>query len=278
MIVAQYFVYFLVFSIIGWIYECTFCTVIEKKWQNRGFLYGPICPIYGIGATGAVLAFRYIPHLSVPDAPIWQIFLVSAIGSAVLEYTTSYILEKIFHAVWWDYSGVPLNLHGRICLPATCAFGVVGVLVARFLVPALTALHTEAHPIINEIAALAGMAFLAGDLALTVASLTRLIDRLDEMSEEFDRRMEAGVELVQAGPGAISSYARVQAKLAAAAAEKQVSERIQAYAATLSKRQLYHLRSIRGFRSHNRRSSLAQRLKNAVGAIEQHAQETSMKQ
>lgn len=100
--------------------------------------------------------------------PLWQIFLIFALGSAVLEYTTSWIMEKFFHARWWDYSNLPLNLNGRICLPASILFGVMGILILKYALPfmetALPAMDTFA----GELAPLALMAFFSSDVALSM--------------------------------------------------------------------------------------------------------------
>ncbi|MCR4901966.1 MAG: putative ABC transporter permease [Butyrivibrio sp.] len=205
MILARYFDYFVVFSFIGWIYECTYCTVTNKKWSNRGFLYGPICPIYGTGAVLAMIIFTYVPSLSF-ESPAWKIFLICMVGSAFLEYPTSFFLEKKFHAVWWDYSNIPLNLNGRISLPTACGFGAAGILVVKFLLPFVNSLHVEQYPIITELLALIFMGILGADLALTVASLSALIERMDAMEEAFNQRLEAGVEIAQGGPVAIGSH------------------------------------------------------------------------
>ena len=133
--ISKYFIEFIVYSFCGWIWECCYCTVRTHKWQNRGFLYGPIVPIYGTGAVAAMLIFgglgRTYPFLDGAALPVWKLFLICAAASAVLEYLTSYTLERIFHARWWDYSDMPLNVNGRICLPATTLFGVAGVLIVR---------------------------------------------------------------------------------------------------------------------------------------------------
>ena len=190
MIVAQYFDYFIIFSFVGWVYECTYCTAKEKHWQNRGFLFGPICPIYGCGVVGAMILFRLLPPMTGEVSyPVWEIFLLCAAGSAVMEFVTSWVLEKWFHAVWWDYSNVPLNIQGRICLPATCGFGLAGIVVVRYVIPFVESLPVESHPIENEIAGLIFALILGMDLALTVASLTKILDRMSEAEKEFNEKM-----------------------------------------------------------------------------------------
>lgn len=215
MIISQLFDCFVIFSFVGWIYECTYCTCRGGHWQNRGFLYGPVCPIYGSGVVLALVVFHFIPPMPSGEAyPIWEIFLVCAAGSAVLEFVTSWVLEKCFHALWWDYSSVPFNIQGRICPPATCGFGIAGVFVVRFLIPFLEGLPRDQHVLLNELMGI-GFAFILGmDLALTVASLTRILERMESYETEFNDRMESGVQTIQQGPSAVYSAAKGAARSA----------------------------------------------------------------
>ena len=114
---SRYFVYFIIFSCMGWIYESIYCTIRAKKWENRGFLYGPLCPIYGAGGVAITAIADFISAHTDATFTWWQIFLVAFLGSIVLEYGTSWALEKLFHAYWWDYSSMPLNINGRVCFP-----------------------------------------------------------------------------------------------------------------------------------------------------------------
>ncbi|MBE5843341.1 MAG: hypothetical protein E7302_04050 [Butyrivibrio sp.] len=193
MFICKIFIEFMVYSFIGWIYECTYCTVKEGHWSNRGFLFGPICPIYGTGTVLTILIFEYLPMFrNVPydQIPMWKIFLVCSIGSFFLEYGTSYLLEKRFHAVWWDYNDMPLNLNGRVCVPATLGFGVAGIFVTRFVLPLSMKFRNTMNPYAAEIIALLLMAYLAADLVLTVSSLYHLLSMVENAMSEFDVRME----------------------------------------------------------------------------------------
>ena len=199
MTASELFNIFILASFIGWIYECIYCTVKTTRWQNRGFLFGPICPIYGLGFVGGS-ALMQLPVISGSrsggEISLPLLFLVCAAGSAVLEYVTSYLLEKLFHARWWDYSHVPLNINGRICLPATLGFGAAGVIILGFLLPYLRAsipAPSVSIPVLaQEIISLVLMGLFGADLALSVSSVTRLLDTLEKMEAGFDERMEAG--------------------------------------------------------------------------------------
>ena len=179
---CKYFIWFIIYSFIGWIYESAFCTIRARKWKNRGFLYGPIIPIYGIGALGVSLLSGCFPKIALSD---WKVFLICMAGSAALEYFTSWVLEKLFHACWWDYSRAPLNLNGRICFPAAIGFGLAGLFVLRVIYPFVDYM-TGLIPVVFLQAV--AFVFLQGfvlDLLITVCTLlgfpyarkTRFIDR-----------------------------------------------------------------------------------------------------
>lgn len=251
MIVAEYFIRFIFFSFLGWVYECIYCTIKSGRWENRGFLIGPICPIYGFGATGAWIIFTELHIFSNgmigTQQPVWKIFIICALGSAVLEYSISLLLEKVFNAKWWDYSETPLNINGRICVPATCGFGVAGIVIVRYFFPWLDRYDNIVlyHPLVNEAVALAFMMILGMDIALTEASLTSLLAILDEVQEKFDERMEAGVITVTSMPGMMKEKAAAGMESITSIPAKIMGLSIKV--PRLSWRQNYHLNSIQKF-------------------------------
>lgn len=294
MIVAQYFDYFVIFSFVGWVYECTYCTVKEKHWQNRGFLFGPVCPIYGCGVVGAMIIFHLLPPMPQGTGyPAWETFLICAVGSAIMEYLTSWVLEKCFHAVWWDYSNVPLNLHGRICLPATCGFGLAGIVVVKFFLPFLASLPTDSHPVTNEILSIVFAVVIGMDLALTVASLTKILDRMGEIEHDFNERMEAGYQTVQQGPAATYNAAKAAAQSAGETAviaamlasdtarekaEKsgqEMTERVRKMMEGFSFREQYHIRSIKAYHpaaSRGEKTETQEKLRKLFDSMQKNAQ------
>ena len=191
--VNRVFCLFIIYSLMGWIYETVFCTIKGKKWENRGFLYGPVCPIYGVGAlivTGIVEMIKK----SGAEPQVWMIFVVSVIGSAVLEYVTSWVLEKIFHAVWWDYSNMPLNLHGRISLFTSLGFGGAGLLIVYVLAPFAEGI-VDAIPTFGlDVLVLALMFILASDFTLTVSALHHFDVMVRRIDTTINQNMDAFVE------------------------------------------------------------------------------------
>lgn len=128
-LISKYFILFIMYSSAGWLVETLWVSFCNKKIVDRGFLIGPYCPIYGCGAILIVVflqRFSYSPIL---------LFLITMLVCGILEYFTSWIMEKVFKARWWDYSHVKFNLNGRICLHNLIAFGVMGLAVVYLINP-----------------------------------------------------------------------------------------------------------------------------------------------
>ncbi|MBE5905220.1 MAG: metal-dependent phosphohydrolase [Lachnospiraceae bacterium] len=187
--ISRYVCLFIVYCCMGWIYETIYCTVKGGKWENRGFLYGPACPIYGVGAVAISLVVRAVEASGASIVP-WQIFVVSVVGSAVLEYVTSWALEKTFHALWWDYSNLPLNLHGRISLFTSLGFGFGGLLVVYAIAPFSEKMVDRVAPIWMEFWALVGVAVFIMDTTLTVTALLHFDRMVIRVEESFNKNME----------------------------------------------------------------------------------------
>lgn len=126
---STYFLLFIIYSFIGWIIEIVDTYIIRKRFVNRGFLIGPYCPIYGFGS---ILMITFLnKYLKDPIA----LFVMAVFICSILEYFTSYIMEKLFKARWWDYSNRKFNINGRICLETLIPFGIGGCLIMYFINP-----------------------------------------------------------------------------------------------------------------------------------------------
>ena len=189
MLIDTFFVEFLIFGVLGWVYECIYCMFRDHRWQNRGFLFGPICPIYGFCIVSGDIILR-LTHLhfgiSAAEVNVLLLFICCMSGSAIVEYVTSYVLEKRFHARWWDYSDIPLNFEGRISLPTSIGFGIMGTVIAKCFYPAMRDFFDN----MTEISALIGMGVISADIALTEANLHDLLDRIKDAEERINVRME----------------------------------------------------------------------------------------
>ena len=121
---------FALISFGGWVYETIYCSVVEGEFTKRGFLFGPTCPIYGIGALAVWLVLGQISNPFI-------VFIVGGFLATVIEYSTGLFLERRFKKKWWDYSMFKFNLHGRICPQASAVFGAFSVTSVFVLVPAM---------------------------------------------------------------------------------------------------------------------------------------------
>ena len=129
-LIATYFLYFLSYSVAGWIFETICCSLIEKKFVNRGFMIGPYCPIYGYGLLLVIITRDLLPPMDVPTT-----FLVSTLICTVFEYLSSVVLEKYYGLRFWDYHDMRFNLNGRVCLRASLLFGFFSMVILYFIHP-----------------------------------------------------------------------------------------------------------------------------------------------
>lgn len=121
---------FALISFGGWVYETIYCSVVEGEFTKRGFLFGPTCPIYGIGALAVWLVLGQISNPFI-------VFIIGGFLATVIEYSTGLFLERRFKKKWWDYSMFKFNLHGRICPQASAVFGAFSVTSVFVLVPTM---------------------------------------------------------------------------------------------------------------------------------------------
>ena len=197
----RYVVSFAIFSFLGWVWESIYCTICQKKWANRGFLYGPVCPIYGFGGTIGLLAYDLAINGIFIELNWWQIFILGFIISMVLEYPTSYVLEKLFHARWWDYTGVPLNINGRTSVPTSVAFGVAAIFVMKFIIPFVdVGLNGISYIFINAMAMFFISAFSI-DTTLTITALTDFEKHVALLDENFQKHMTEVVDKIYSNRG-----------------------------------------------------------------------------
>ena len=185
----RYLTAYFVFSVLGWIWESIYCTIKERKWQNRGFLYGPLCPIYGFGSIIALLVYDLISLGIVHQLSWWMTLIVGFFLSMILEYPTSYILEKLFHARWWDYSDLPLNINGRTCVITSLGFGIGAIIIMNYLIPSYEQALVIIPASIIAISCVIFVAIHSSDITLTVSHLTNFQKNIDEMEEIFQSKM-----------------------------------------------------------------------------------------
>lgn len=186
------FLCFVIYSVLGWCCECLYCAACDRKWVNRGFLNGPVCPIYGFGAMTVVLALTPFRN---------RIFLLFFAGMAVtslLEYFTSWLMEKLFHTKWWDYSTYPCNIRGRVCLRNSLMFGGLSVVAMQLVHPAIAGLVGRlTGGALYALSAALGAVF-ATDLFFTLRAMLELngkLEQLEQLAAELREQEERRVQL-----------------------------------------------------------------------------------
>ncbi len=173
-----YFVsYFFIYGFFGWCTEVAFATVKQRRFVNRGFLNGPICPVYGIGVGSVVIL------LETKDMNIAALYLVSTVLVTAIEGMTGYLMDKIFHHKWWDYSNQPLNIGGYVCLVFSLAWGVACVVIVRVIHPVFRK-GVEMIPLTVGIVlavVFSGVTFV--DMCATAAEVLKLNKKLETMDK-----------------------------------------------------------------------------------------------
>ncbi len=189
--VFTYFMLFFIYAILGWIIETTLVSVEKRKFVNRGFLIGPYCPIYGFGGLAITILLK-----NYTKDPI-VLFLMAVIICGILEYFTSYIMEKIFKVRWWDYSAKKYNINGRICLETVVPFGILGCLVMYVLNPiTFKYLNMLSNSMLNIISAICFTIFITDNIVSynVISSFTKTVKtinvgKIKDNTEEITKKV-----------------------------------------------------------------------------------------
>ena len=178
------FLIFILFSFIGWICEVIYVGVTSAhKFVNRGFLHGPICPVYGFGG---VVILMLPPSLYATWIPL---FFASMILCTIVEYFVSWLMEKLFHTRWWDYSHYKIQLNGRICLLNSILFGFLGVVVIHFVYPLMIDLLNSLGQKVINVSGVIILTVLSVDIFFTVRKLVdfaNVMKKLKELGETLN--------------------------------------------------------------------------------------------
>ena len=176
MSLTRLFLLWIAYSFIGWLFESTYCTFIEKKFVFRGFLNGPIIPIYGFGAMLVVGAVRGMTD------NVLLIFIVSILLTSGLEYVTSYVMEQVFRMRWWDYSTQRFNLNGRICLKNSLAFGLLSLVLVYLLHPRLLVLLSVIPESLSYLVTALLFVLVMCDFGLSMFTALRISQKLEDLN------------------------------------------------------------------------------------------------
>ena len=176
--------FFIVYSFIGWVIEVVFHVVVAGKIINRGFLNGPVCPVYGFGMISVLLIYNLIG-----SSNTMVVFIDGVVFTTLIELIAGFILDKCFHARWWDYSKMPLNLNGYICAGFSLIWGLAVVFVVKlvhvFIYNVTSGLIPEKFGWPILIAVYAVFILDATVTVLTLIGLNKKLEELDRISESI---------------------------------------------------------------------------------------------
>lgn len=167
--------FFMTYAFLGWCAEVVYAAVTTGEFVNRGFLNGPLCPIYGFGVIGVVFA------LSPVEDQLLLLFLGSVLLTSALEWLTGLVLEKLFDNKWWDYSDKPFNLNGYICLAFSLLWGLACVFVIRIIHPTVIAMVDLLPLLMGWIIVGAGVIAFVTDFSVTVFAVIGFNKNLEQL-------------------------------------------------------------------------------------------------
>ena len=178
------FSWFFIFSFFGWVWETTLVSVRSHKYVNRGFITGPLCTIYGTGAVSVYL-------LLVPFSSSYvAIFFVGMLVATALEYVTSAVMERLFHAKWWDYSSHRFQVKGRICLGVSIGWGFMSLALYLFFMPLADWIMSLYPRLAGEIGICVGAILYGIDFAFACAAACNLECKIRNLRESLEEARE----------------------------------------------------------------------------------------
>lgn len=180
--------WFFIYSFLGWLWETSYVSIRKRKFVNRGFINGPLCTIYGMGAMSVYLILKPF------EENILVLYFGGVLVATVLEYITGWLMEKIFHTRWWDYSKNKFNFHGYICLGCSIGWGFFTLLLFKVFHPFVSWI-TSLYPVyIGKIAVvivtiLYGVDFVTS--AVAAFGLSRSFAKVEDMLEDLTQYLHS---------------------------------------------------------------------------------------
>ena len=218
----QVFAYFLIYSCIGWCLEVVYAAVTTGNLVNRGFLNGPVCPIYGFGMIIVLFVLTPLQH------SILLLYIGGVILPSALELAGGWALYKLYHTRWWDYTDYPFNIGGYICLEFSLLWGVGTLVVMKIVHPMIAGIVAMVPPLVGLIVMCVLYAVYAADTiatAFAASDLARDLEALEKVADSMHAVSDAMTELL--GTNAMDQKmdeSRLQLKLAAAEARDSASK------------------------------------------------------
>lgn len=178
--------YFIIYSFLGWVMESTLRSILEKNIINTGFLRGPVCPIYGIGA---IIMLMFLETFQ--DKPL-SLFFIAITLLTIWEYLVAVVLEKMFSTKYWDYSDHKFNFKGRICLTNSICWGVLGVVIVRYIHPFIEKFILNTDKILLYYIASIITIVLIVDFITTVVRVKNIkgtLQKVEKLNKEIRERL-----------------------------------------------------------------------------------------
>lgn len=179
--------YFVVYSFAGWVMESIFRSISERKLINTGFLKGPFCPIYGIGA---IIIYVFLSGFK---ENILLLFLAGFIVLSVWEYLVGILLEKIFHTKYWDYSDHKFNIQGRVCLTNSIYWGILGVIFIHYIHPFVVSKLQIIDSIYLEVIVYCSLILITIDAIITIVKMKNLsaaLEKIEKLNAQIKEKLE----------------------------------------------------------------------------------------
>ena len=191
---GQWVLLFFFYCFCGWVWESCYVSLCQRHWVNRGFLNGPLLPIYGSGAI--IILFVTLPV----EDNLWLVYLLGTAAATLLEYVTGAVMERLFKVRYWDYSKHPCNLNGYICLSSSIAWGFFSILLVCFLHPPVGRLLSRVPDLLVDPLALVLTVVFTVDVVRSVQAALDLKEALTKLTEENEelRHLARRAEVIAA--------------------------------------------------------------------------------
>ena len=188
MTIYQIFWYFIIYSLIGWMIEVIFHAVTQGKIVNRGFLNGPLCPVYGSGVLMVLIVLYFAGSIlgiktSVDASHPVILFAIGIVFASLIEFLAGFILDKLFHARWWDYSDRKFNINGYICLEFSIIWGLAIAFVLRVIQPGIENIVDMIPYILGIISLIIIYLCFVADIVITVLTVLKMNKQLEKMED-----------------------------------------------------------------------------------------------
>lgn len=225
-----YIIIFAIYSVIGWIMEIILGLISKRKFVNRGFLIGPYCPIYGFGGVAITILLsnfmKTIDQVSLIDG-IWISTIVIMCICGVLEYITSYVIEKLFHARWWDYNNFKFNINGRICLETLIPFTIIGQIILRYASPTFINILSDMPVVWLHILTGAFLLIFITDMLISyniIRSFKKISNEAKDNTEEITKKVKEIISKTWRGKRLISAFPNLDIEVIKEKIRRKVEE------------------------------------------------------